>query len=109
MDQITAIYEEIKTNIIRIQIKDIIYYPIERELILAIEGGAKLIFDLGKPVTPQIKRLAIFDTENIKIDIPGMVYIDLRIKDKVFYCTTETEYQCVINLKTIYPENLDQE
>lgn len=109
MDQINTAYKEIKTNIIRIQIEDMSYYPVERELILGIEGWAQLIFDLGKPITPQVKRLAVFDTENIKIDIPSVVYIDLRIKNKVFYCTTETEYQCVINLKNIYPENIEQE
>ena len=104
MNQIRSIYNEIKINIIRIQIKDIVYYPVEREVIVLIEGGTKLIFDLEKEIIPQVKRLAIFDTENIKIDLPGMIYIDLRVQNKVFYCTTETEYQCVINLKNIYPE-----
>ena len=108
LQQIVSIYNEIKINIIRIQVKDIIYYPIEREVIVSIGWWAKLIFDLESPVIPQVKRLAIFDTENIKIDTASMMYIDLRIKDKVFYCTTETEYQCIVNLKNIYPEKIEK-
>jgi len=105
MEKIETIYKEIQTNIIRIQIKDIIYYPTEREVIVDIQWNTKLIFDLEKTVWVQVKRLAIFDTENIQIDVPELVYIDLRISDKVFYCTIETEFQCVTNLKNIYPEN----
>lgn len=107
MEKIESIYKEIQTNIIRIQIKDIIYYPTEREVIIDIQWNTKLIFDLEKTVWVQVKRLAIFDTENIKIDAAELLYIDLRISNKVFYCTTETEYQCVTNLKNIYPENID--
>ena len=104
MNQIRLIYNEIKTNIIRINIVNMTYYPIEREVIVEIDGGTDLIFDLESRITPQVKRLAVFDTENRKIDLPGLIYIDLRIQNKVFFCTTETEYQCVINLKNIYPQ-----
>ena len=105
MDQIRMIYNDIKTNIIRINILNMSYYPIEREVIVEIEGGTQLIFDLESDITPQVKRLAVFDTENRQIDVPGIIYIDLRIENKVFFCTTETEYQCVINLKDIYPQS----
>ncbi len=104
MAQIQRIYNEIKSNMIRINILDMSYYPIEREVIVDIEGGTKLIFDLESDIRPQVKRLSVFDAENRQIDLPGIIYIDLRIKDKVFFCTTETEYQCVINLKNIYPQ-----
>ena len=104
MNQIRMIYDEIKTNMIRINITNMTYYPIEREVIVDIEGGTKLIFDLESSITPQVKRLAVFDMENRKIDLPGIIYIDLRVRDKVFFCTTETEYQCVINLRDIYPQ-----
>jgi hypothetical protein len=38
----------------------------------------------------------------MNIDKTPIIYIDLRIKNKVFYCTTENEYQCISNLKSIY-------
>jgi len=104
INQILEVYDQLTINIIRLQIQDITYFPIERELMINIEGNTTLIFDLSKPILAQVKRLAIFDTENIKVDTPSILYIDLRINDRVFYCTTETEYQCIINLKNIYPE-----
>ena len=108
MNQIRRIYDEIKTNMIRINVTNMTYYPIEREVIVSIDGGTQLIFDLESSITPQVKRLAVFDTENRQIDLPWIIYIDLRIKDKVFFCTTETEYQCVINLKNIYPQQVTE-
>jgi len=61
-----------------------------------------IIFDLNWEYKKQIEKLAIFNKDYLDITKNSLVYIDLRIKNKVFYCSTENEYQCIVNLKKIY-------
>lgn len=99
---ISLIINNIKENIIDINIKEIKYYVTERELHIKTENGTLLIFNLNSDIKEQIKKLSIFNKEHINIEKSKIIYLDLRIKNKVFYCTTENEYQCYKNLKSVY-------
>jgi hypothetical protein len=50
----------------------------------------------------QIEKIVIFNKEYLDINNETIIYIDLRIKNKVFYCLNENEVQCNLNLKSIY-------
>ncbi|MFK7779707.1 MAG: hypothetical protein QM490_01040 [Candidatus Gracilibacteria bacterium] len=100
--KISDIIKSLEENIINLEIDEITYFVIEREL--HIETGKKitLIFDLNGNHKEQIEKLVIFNKDYLNIDKNPIVYIDLRIKNKVFYCTNENEYQCIQNIKKIY-------
>ena len=100
--KISNINNKIKENIINLNIKDITYYVIERELHIETEKDTILIFDLNWNTNEQIEKLAILNKEHIDINKYWIMYIDLRITNKVFYCTIEEEYKCIKNLKSIY-------
>lgn len=91
-----------KENIIDIKLKNIQYYPEIREVHLVMEDDGLLIFSLTDSIDEQIKKLAIFHKEHAKISEADLIYMDLRIKNKLFYCQTDTAAQCKKNLKKIY-------
>lgn len=103
LKKITFIVNQTKENIIDINIKELKYYIIERELHIKTDKNTILIYNLSSQIKEQIKKLSIFNKEKININKSNIIYIDLRIKNKVFYCTNEKEYQCIQNLKSIYP------
>jgi len=100
--KISSIDKSLKENIINLKIKSNTYYVVERELHIETEKNVRIIFDLNWNPKEQIEKLAIFNKEHLDINKTPFVYIDLRIKNKVFYCTTEEEYKCIQNLKSIY-------
>ncbi len=100
--KIDEVIQLTKENIIDIQLKNILYYPEIREVHLAMEDDALLIFSLTDQIDEQIKKLAIFNKEHAKITTADLIYMDLRIKNKLFYCQKDTEAQCKKNLKKIY-------
>lgn len=102
LKQITLIITSLKENIIDLKISEIKYYITERELHIKNDKNVVLIFDINSNTKEQIEKIAIFNKEQININKYWLIYIDLRIKNKVFYCTTENEYQCYKNLKSIY-------
>lgn len=99
---IVAIYEKLWINLLGIEIDSFYYFPQERELHIDFSTGNKVIFDLNENTENQIKKLLIFHTEQYDLKQNTMVYIDLRVKWKIFFCTTENEYQCKLNLSKIY-------
>lgn len=99
---IKKINDELKNNLITINIKDIYYYILERELIIILDNDNKIIFDLHWDIDSQIKKLVIFNKEHFEVNKKKLVYIDLRIKNKIFFCNLTEEYQCIMNLKKIY-------
>ena len=103
LKKITFIVNQTKENIIDINIKELKYYIIERELHIKTDKNTILIYNLSSQIKEQIKKISIFNKEKININKSNIIYIDLRIKNKVFYCTNEKEYQCIQNLKSIYP------
>lgn len=102
IQKIENITRLLKENIINIEISDIKYYVVERELHIKIENDTTLIFDLNGDYREQIEKIVIFNKENTKIANSNIIYIDLRIKNKIFLCTTEEEYSCRTNLKKVY-------
>lgn len=110
MEAIYEAYQYLEDNVIDIKIEELYYYPIEREIHFKLDNETLLIYSLSKDLKMQIKKTVIYNTEHKKLSDNDVVYIDFRIKrvinnsqkDKIYYCTKETEYQCFQNLKKIY-------
>lgn len=99
---IKYIENKISDNLLNINILDLNYYQIEKELHVKISNDTLLIFDLDWDIDKQIKKILIFDKENTALIKPGIIYIDLRINNKIFYCLKENKNICNNNLKKIY-------
>lgn len=93
--------KKIEENIINIKIKNIIYYPIEREVHFKIENNL-LIYSLDEDIDKQIEKTVIFNKQHFELNKPWIYYTDLRIPNKIFYCSMEFEYKCKENIKRIY-------
>lgn len=104
IEKINNIISKLEENIINIKIKNLYYYDVERELHIEIENGNILIFSIDDDIEPleQIEKLVIFNKDYSSITDNKIIYIDLRIKNKIFYCPIESEYQCNENIKSIY-------
>lgn len=85
-----------------VQINEINYYKKEAELHITTKENTIIIFDLNKEINIQIEKLNVFYKEYIKKIKLWIVYIDLRVNEKIYYCTKENEFQCNVNLKNIY-------
>ena len=96
------IINSLEENIINLKIKELTYYVIERELHIETDKNTTIIFDLNWDFKQQVEKIVIFNKDYMDIDKSVIIYIDLRIKNKVFYCTNENEYQCISNIKSIY-------
>lgn len=104
IENIKYLEEAIEKNLIDIKIEKIVYYEIEREAHFYINNNTILIFDINWNIESQVETLAIFNKQHLDLSKDWIIYIDLRIKDKVFYCTKEEAYNCENNLKKIYSE-----
>ncbi len=102
--KIYSTYDFMKNNFISIKINKIVYYEVEREIHMTTDKNTILIFDLDGEIKNQIEKLAIFNKELLDINKIPLIYIDLRINNKIFYCTEAEKIQCNINLKSIYWE-----
>jgi hypothetical protein len=85
-----------------VEINELNYYKKERELHIISKDWIVIIFDLNKPPKAQIEKLNIFYKKYLSKIKLWIVYIDLRINEKIYYCTTDNEFQCKVNLKSIY-------
>ena len=102
IEKIQILEKWIKDNLLNISFWDMYYFPKEREVHITVWKETKLIFDLNGDIQEQIKRFMIFNKENLALKNPSILYIDLRIKNKVFFCTTETEFDCRKTLNYYY-------
>ncbi len=104
--KISEIREKLKKNIIWMKISSLNFYNIEREFHIKINNSTTLIFSLDDDISvdEQIKKIAIFNKDHKKVNNKDLVYIDLRIKDKIFLCERDEEIQCRKNLEFLYPE-----
>lgn len=93
---------KLKDNLLNSTIKSISYYVVEREAHFTTNTDTILIFDINWNIDNQIEKLMISNKEYYNLSKPGMIYIDLRVKNKIFYCNSENEYQCRKNLENIY-------
>lgn len=94
--------KSLEENIINIKIDKLIYYVVEREFHIVTNKNTTIIFDLETDPKLQVEKLAIFNKEQLDIDKNELIYIDLRINNKIFYCALEEKNQCIQNLKNIY-------
>lgn len=85
-----------------LSIQNLTYYYKEAELHITDQNGIIIIFDLSKDEKVQIEKLNIFQKNYLSTVRFGIVYIDLRINEKIIYCAKDNEFQCKQNLKSIY-------
>lgn len=112
IQKIEEIEKAVKENIAGIEITWLKYYERQRELHIIVNNFTRLIFSLDNSISvdEQIKSLAVLDREKSKISNNDKVYIDLRIKWKLFYCSIiddknkQKEKQCNQNLLNIYDQ-----
>lgn len=102
IESIIAFKNSLVENMIQIQIVWLHYYVAERELIIELQDGGDLIFDLTKDKAPQIEKIVIFNRESGDITKRNLIYTDLRIDNKVFFCDISSEFLCRVNFKNIY-------
>ncbi len=77
------------------------YFKKERELHISTNNGL-ILFHLNQDPSVQIQKLNVFYKEYAQKIKHPFVYIDLRINERIMYCTTETEFQCKQNLTFLY-------
>jgi hypothetical protein len=104
IDRISNIIEKFEQNFISVQTTNLYYYEIERELHIELDDWALIIFSIDDDISTdlQIEKLAIFNKDYFEINNWTFVYIDLRISNKIFFCSVEIKNQCETNLKGIY-------
>lgn len=106
IEKINNIITKLEENIVNIKVVTLYYYENERELHIEIENWNRLIFSIDDDIDPmeQIEKLVIFNKDYSSIIDNKIVYIDLRIKKKIFYCEAVSSKQCNENIKSIYWE-----
>ena len=80
------------------------YYDTEREFHIYGENNMRILFDLESDIASQVEKLIVFHKEEKDLTQGGIVYIDLRVKNKIFYCEIDEEYQCIQNLSSVYSQ-----
>ena len=102
MRKIIYLEKKLSDNLLFLSFEDIIYFPTEREVHIIFNTWKRIIFDLESNIDEQIKNLLILHTEQFDLTKTDLIYIDMRIKNKIFFCLKEEEYQCNKNLENIY-------
>lgn len=85
-----------------IKINKLVFYKKEAELHIIDQNWTTIIFDLNKDESVQIEKLNIFHKQYLNQIKYWIIYLDLRINEKIIYCSRENEFQCKQNLKSIY-------
>ncbi len=100
--KIKNIIDLVHQNSSFVSVWEIIYYVKEAEVHIINQNGTRILFDLNKEEKVQIEKLNIFNKNYAsKVNI-WIVYIDLRINEKIIYCAKDSEFQCKQNIKSIY-------
>lgn len=104
LDKINLLIKKFEQNFLNVEIVSLNYYEVERELHIGLENGKLIIFSLDDDISinDQIEKLAIFNKDYFWIENNIYVYIDLRIRNKVFYCHNDEATQCQRNLDSLY-------
>jgi len=100
--KIRNIIELLKEKNSFIEIKSLVFYKKEAELHIINQNWTIIIFDLNKDILVQIEKLNIFYKQYVNKIKYWIIYLDLRINEKIIYCSKENEFQCKQNLKSIY-------
>lgn len=107
-DDIKKIWELIakfSSNLNTIKINDLDYFPKEKELHLNNESNTKYIFDLTQNLDEQVSKTKAYFDKYSKTIWAKIIYMDLRIMWKIYYCDEESKDNCYSNLKKIYNYN----
>ena len=99
---INRLYKNYNEQLFSTKLSNIEYFPIEKEVHFNTIEKSKFIFDLNSNLDIQLQKLMIFKKENLSIVKLWIVYVDLRIKNKIFYEEKKEEKLCIENLKRIY-------
>lgn len=102
LKKIKTIIDLVHQNSSFVSVGEIIYYMKEWELHIIDQNGTRIIFDLNKEENVQIEKLNIFNKNYASTVKVWIVYIDLRINEKIIYCAKDSEFQCNQNMKSIY-------
>jgi len=85
-----------------LDVSEVQYYLLSHELHITNEKWVRFLFDLHRDPLVQLRKLNTFYTEYQQVIKKWLVYIDVRIDEKIFYCGFESEFQCRLNLKNLY-------
>ena len=107
LQKIVFFANQLKENLINIEIEDIIYYKTEKEIHFIINNKTRLIFDLEWNNQEQLTQLFVFNKEKLDITKPWIIYIDNRIKSKILYCPSSELDSCIKSINYIYNENIE--
>lgn len=99
---IYALEQQMKANFLGSKLQKVNYYVAAKEVHFILETGATLIFDVIGDPAYQIEKLAVFHAENMEITSSTLIYVDLRIQNKLYFCDAETEFDCYNNLNFLY-------
>lgn len=99
--KIQKLVTKLEENIVNLKIKNIVYYVIEREVHIENESNI-LLFSLEDDINTQIEKTAIFHKQHFSLNTNGLYYIDMRVPNKIFYCTRKEQNTCEKHLKRIY-------
>lgn len=102
LKRIKEAIDSVKTKNSFVKIKQLTYYKKEWELHIKTDDDIIIIFDLTKQINVQIEKLNIFYKKYQNVIKAWVIYVDLRINEKLIYCTKETQNSCLENLKEIY-------
>ncbi len=101
LNTILALHEQFSDNFLDKKIQSILYYQVENEVHIIWENETRYIFDIGRSINEQIKKLAVYQSKNPNT---SSVYIDLRITEILYDCKTDRTSQCKKNIVNIYGE-----
>lgn len=93
-------------NLKELKIKDLDYFPTRKEIHINWDNWSKYIFDLTWNIDEQVSKIKAYFDKYSKIIGPKIIYMDLRITWKIYYCDEEEKNNCYNNLKKIYNYNL---
>jgi len=100
--KINNLVNKLEENILSIKINSIYYFTNEREVHFVTKSWIRLIYDLDSSIDSQVKKTVILDKQNYEINKWNLVYIDFRIKDKIYYCDYKNKLICLKHIKRIY-------
>lgn len=100
VEQIFILINSFKNNILDLKIEKVNLFRKEKELHIFTKNKTTFIFSLEEDVSQQLKNLLVY--KKWEKSSLRQIYIDLRVKNKIFICPYTSEYQCRRNLKRIY-------
>ena len=102
IEQISMMTTLLTDNLLWAEITSWKYYQTERELHIELQNATLLLFDLDTSAKQQVEKAIVFHKESADILSGDIIYIDLRVKNRIFYCGIDEVKQCEQNLNSIY-------